>query len=146
MAILMLMTFLGAGDVIGRYLFNNPIVGAGEISRVMMGAVIFLCWAYVLSVRGHVAVDIAFRRFPPRMQAITGFIVLLLTLVPFSMIAWRGAIQTIVDWQGGRILHDILIPEAPFRALVVFGAFLLCLECIIQMVHLIPGMRGEEED
>ena len=39
------MMFLGACDVVGRYLFNSPITGAMEISSILMGGMVFLAWA-----------------------------------------------------------------------------------------------------
>ena len=145
MALLFILMVLGAGDVIGRYVFNSPIFGALEFEKILMGGVVFLGWAYVLAKRAHVTVDIVFRHYPPRLQAIIGFTGLLLSLVPFSLIIWQSGSLAIAEWQAGRLVSIILIPVAPFKLLVPFGAFFLCLECIIQMVHLVPEMSGEKE-
>lgn len=143
--LLAVMMFLGAADITGRYVFNNPVTGAGEWSRLLMGGVVFLGWAYTLAKGGHVTVDIAFGHYPPRAKAIVSFVALLLSLFTFSLITWRAAIIAMVDWQAGKLFNVILIPVAPFEFLLSFGALLLCLECIIQMVHLFPEVSGKKE-
>ena len=142
---LLAMMFLGAADVIGRYLFNRPITGAMETSQLLMGVMVFLAWAYTLSKREHVTVDIIFILYPKRVQAILYFVMMIITLVLFILIFWQSASMAISDWQAGKLVRIILIPIAPFKALVSLGALLLCLESIVQIIQTIPMMfRGKE--
>jgi TRAP-type mannitol/chloroaromatic compound transport system permease small subunit len=142
---LLAMMFIGAADVIGRYIFNSPITGAMESNKLLMGGMVFFAWAYTLSKRGHVTVDIIFILYPKRVQATLYFIMLVITLVLFGLIFWQSASTAISDWQAGKLVRTILIPIAPFKALVSLGALLLCLECIIQIIQTIPVMfRGQE--
>lgn len=143
--LLLALMFLGAADVIGRYVFNNPVFGAIQVQQIMMGLIIFLGWAYTLAKGQHMALDIFFYRYPPRAQAIFKFIALFLSLVLFGLIAWRAGLLAMMDWHKGQIVRDLEIIVAPFKLCVVLGAFLLCLECIIQMVHLFPKLSGRKE-
>lgn len=143
--LLLAMMFLGAADVIGRYIFNRPITGAMETSQLLMGGMVFLAWAYTLSKRGHVTVDIIFILYPKRMQAILYFVMMIITLILFSLIFWQSTSMAISDWQAGKLVRIILIPIAPFKALVSLGALLLCLESIIQIIQTIPMMFRREE-
>ena len=131
---LLAMMFLGAADVIGRYIFNSPINGAMETSQLLMGGTVFLAWAYTLSKREHVTVDIIFILYPKRVQAALYFIMLIITLILFGFICWQSTSMAISDWQAGKLVRIILIPIAPFKAMVSLGALLLCLECIIQII------------
>ena len=142
---LLSMMFLGAADVIGRYIFNRPITGAMETSQLLMGGMVFLAWAYTLSKRGHVTVDIIFVLYPKRVQAILYFVMMIIALVLFALIFWQSATVAISDWQAGKLVRIILIPIAPFKALVSLGALLLCLECIIQIIQTLPIMSREKE-
>jgi TRAP-type C4-dicarboxylate transport system permease small subunit len=138
---LMLLMFLGAGDVIGRYIFNRPIIGTLETSQILMAGMILLTWADAQSQKAHLKVDILFSRYPPRVQAIGEFLTLLISLLLFSLIIWRSTTIALSDWQQGRIVETINLPLAPFKLFVPIGALVLCLEFIIQMVHLIPEMK-----
>ena len=142
---LLVMMLLGAGDVIGRYVFNSPIMGTMDISQLLMGGIVFFGWAYTLSRKAHVSVDLVFAHYPPQAQAIVEFTMLLLSLALFSLILWQAGSIAMIDWQAGRLVQIVHIPVAPFKFFIPFGAFFLCLECIIQMVHLAPEMRGKKE-
>lgn len=142
MAVLMGMMFLGTGDVIGRYLFNRPIIGAVEISDLLMGMVVFFGWGYTMAIEAHITVDVLFLHYPPRAKAILNFIMYLLTLSLFIFIGWKTGMVAMADWHAGKEVNVIDIPIFPFKFLISFGAIFLCLECIIHMIHLVPKMRG----
>lgn len=137
----MAMMFLGVGDVFGRFLFNHPITGTLEISTALMAGIALLAWAYTQRRRQQIRVDLFISRFPPRTQAIADFAVLFLSLILFAVITQRSAILATVYWQEGRTFQTLGFPTAPFYYFVPVGAFLLCLELIIQMFEAIPKMR-----
>jgi TRAP-type transport system small permease protein len=45
-------------DVVGRYLFNNPLSGAFEMTQVLLGALVFVALPLTTSKGGHVEVDL----------------------------------------------------------------------------------------
>jgi TRAP-type C4-dicarboxylate transport system permease small subunit len=135
------LMLLGAGDVIGRYVFNKPIAGTMEISEVLMAGMVFLSWAYTQRTGGHVRVELVISRYSAQARAIANFVTLFLALVLFSAIVWQSAIIAMKCVQEHRILRIVEIPVGPFYFLVPVGAFFLCLEFIIHMVHLVPQMR-----
>jgi TRAP-type C4-dicarboxylate transport system permease small subunit len=141
MVILLGMMFLGAADVISRYIFNRPILGAVEISDLMMGMVVFFGWGYTMAIEAHITVDVLFLHYPPRAKAILNFVMYLLTLVLFAFIGWKTGAIAVADWHAGKEVNVIDIPIAPFKFLISFGAIFLGLECIIHMIHLVPKMR-----
>lgn len=137
----MAMLFLGTGDVFGRYLFNKPITGTLEISTALMAGIALLGWAYTQRRRQQIRVDLFISRFSPRAQAIADFAVLLLSLILFAVITQQSAILAALYWEEGRIFQTLKFPTAPFYFFVPVGAFLLCLELIIQIFEAIPKMR-----
>lgn len=142
---LFLMMCIGAFDVIARYVFNSPILGASEVSTLLMGGMVFLGWAHTQQKMSHVTVDILFLLYPPRVQKILSFIMLVVVFILFAVITWESALLAIADWKDGMLMNILQIPVAPFKALISLGALLLCLECIVQMVHLAPeAFRGIE--
>ena len=140
----MALMFLGASDVIGRYVFNSPILGTMEASEIMMAGIVLLSWAYTQRTGGHVRVELVTSRYPPRVRAITNFVTLFLALILFIAITWQSAVIATTYLQEHRVFQILQIPTAPFYFFVPVGAFFLCLEFIIQMLHLIPEMRRVE--
>src|SRR4030043_1403859 len=82
---LLIMMFLGAGDVLGRYLFNKPIRGALEGSQLMMAGVALLCWGYTQAIKSHINIEILLMRYPARVQSIINFVSLILTIIIFGL-------------------------------------------------------------
>jgi TRAP-type C4-dicarboxylate transport system permease small subunit len=137
----LLMMFLGAGDVLGRYLFNNPIRGTMEISELLMGGIVLFSWAYTQRRKGHVTVDLFIAQYPPRLRAGLNIVTLFLSLVLFVIITQQSTVLAMTYWQEHRVIPTIQIPTAPFHFFVPIGGLLLCIEFIIQMLRLIPDMR-----
>lgn len=139
--IFMVLMFLGTADVLGRFLFNKPVMGTYEISTVMMGAIVLLGWAYTQKEGGHVRVELFYNMFPSRVQKIASVVTLFLSLILFVVIAqqsWHIAMESLL---GGRTFIIIDFPSGPFYFLVPVGAFFICLEFIIRLFHAIPGIR-----
>ena len=135
------LMFLGAGDVLGRYLVNSPITGTLEYSQILMGGIVLLSWAYTQRNKGHVNVDLFISRYPPRMKAVTSFVILLLSLLLFAAITKQSTVIAIRSWQEHRVIPTLDLPTAPFHSIVPVAAALLCLELIMQMIRLIPSIR-----
>ncbi len=141
MGALLGLMFLGAADVIARYLFNMPIKIAYGMSEGMLVVIVFLGWAYTLSVGGHVRVDTFVSRLPLKAQATMGVITSFVALVIFSLMTWRSALKAIASSKGYEVIDVINIPVYPFQLLVSVGCFVLCLELIIQMFHFMATFR-----
>jgi TRAP-type C4-dicarboxylate transport system permease small subunit len=142
MGMLFVLMLLGSSDVIGRYVFNKPILGTLEISQILMAGMVFLGWAHTQAMRANVRMELVISHLPSQVRAIVEFATLFLSLALFSFIAWQAAVIAISYWKEHRLIETIYISSAPFQFLVSFGAFVLCLEFIIQMLHLLPEMRG----
>jgi TRAP-type C4-dicarboxylate transport system permease small subunit len=134
-AMLLAMMFLGAADVIGRYLFNNPIKGAMEGSQLLMAGVALLCWGYTQASKSHISIDLFIMRYPARLRAIVGIASLVLTIIVFGLIAWQSFLLALEAYEQHRMLENIPFPLFPFKFMVPIGAFILCIESVIQLVQ-----------
>ena len=137
----LMMMFLGAGDVLGRYILNKPISGTLEISQILMGGIVLLSWAYTQKKKGHVSVDLFIARYSPKTQTIVTLFSVFLSLVLFIAIAWQSTEIAIKCWQENRVIPTLHISTAPFHFLVPIGATLLCIELVIQMAGLLHEMK-----
>lgn len=124
---LMLMT---SGDVVGRDLFNHSIPGTVELSQYLLAVFILLGLAYAHEVGAHVSVSILTARLPRRAQLALKIMTTLISLFIFSILAWEGLAVGIEE----RTVSDMLrVPQYPFRLLVAAGAFLVCLELLVDL-------------
>lgn len=95
LAVMMTMTFL---DVVGRYVFNSPIVGTVDMTELYMGLIVYLGIGYTTHRRAHISVDLLTGRLGPR------------TRLWFDLLAQiiSGVLVTLICWQLWSIAGDTL--------------------------------------
>ena len=136
MGLLFILMLQGVADVVGRYLFNKPIIGTMERGEVLLALMVFLGWGYTQIVKGHVSLDFFVAQLSPRVLAIVNFATTFLVLVLFILIIWQGVITAQLYHEGDRLIYVIHWPLAPFQLVVPLSAFVLCLVLIMEMIQL----------
>lgn len=139
--LLLVMLLLGTADVLGRYLFNNPITGTQEIFEILLPGIVLLGWAYAQRVKSHVTVDIIYNRFSPRLKAIAGLFITSLAIVITALIVWQGIVESMANFQMGRMIRNIDVPIFIPQLLVPIGAFSLFLVLIIDFSTYVREIR-----
>ena len=133
---LMIMTAL---DVLGRDVLNRPIPGTVELSQYLLSVFILLGFAYTQQVNAHVTVSLFTSRLPYRVQLIVKIMTTLLMLLMGCIIAWQGWVVGIEE----RTVSDMLrVPQVPFRLLVAFSAFMLCLQLLSDLGDSLKKLAG----
>ncbi len=141
LVLLFFMMILGTADVIGRYIFNRPILGTFEIFEIILPAIVLLGLGYTQENRAHVRMEILISRFSLRTQTFLNLITNGCALFISILILWRGWVLTIGYWHMGRTIPTIEIPMFLPQLLVPLGALLLSLVIIIQMLQNIGQLR-----
>lgn len=141
MSLLFFMMGLGTCDVLGRYLFNKPILGTYEIFEILLPAIVLLGLGYTQGSNAHVRVEIFISRVSSRRQTILNLVTNVLALSISVLILWRGWVLTIAYWRMGRTIPTIEVPMFLPQLLVPLGAFMLILVLIVQMLQYIIQIR-----
>ncbi len=142
LGVLALMMFLTAGDVILRYVFDRPIVGAFDLTQYMMAVFVGFSLAYCAVQKGHVSIDLVVSRLPQRAQAIIDSVTSLLSLGLFSLITWQCFVYMKVVYNSKLTSTVLLIPVFPFVGLVGFGSAILTLVILTDFLEsLSRGMK-----
>jgi TRAP-type C4-dicarboxylate transport system permease small subunit len=141
MSLLFFMMGLGTCDVMGRYLFNKPILGTFEIFEILLPAIVLLGLGYTQGKNAHVRVEILLSRLSPRRQAILNFVTNGLALFISVLILWRGWVLATAYWRMGRTIPTIEVPMFFPQLLVPLGALMLILVLIVQMLQYIVQLR-----
>ena len=143
-SMLLVMMFFGTADVIGRYLFNSPIIGTIEVFEILLPIISLLGLAYTQKEKGHIRVDLLYSRFPRRPQAVIGLGITIWSILLFILIAWQGTLTAISYREQERLISNIHIPIYLIQLLVPLGAVALCLVLIIDLIHFVIDIRKAE--
>lgn len=142
---LFLMMCLTVVDVVGRYLFNAPILGAFEMTEFMVLIMVFSFLGYAQAQKSHVTVEIFFDRFPLKMKAIVSTANYLVCLVIMFIIAWMGCEKGIETFHTGEKPLNLAIPNWPFVFFLSFGSAVMCVEFIRDILRKLHNrIHGEE--
>jgi TRAP-type C4-dicarboxylate transport system permease small subunit len=131
---LVAMMFLTTVDVVGRYLFNAPIMGAFEITEYLMLLMIFSFLAFTQAEKANISVDIVFKCLPLRLQIFIRRFNHLLCLLIMLLVTWMGVRRTIELKHTGEMSTLLKIPDYPFAIFLVFGCAVLCIEFLINLI------------
>ena len=144
---LLILTFGTSYEVFVRYVLNEPTSWAFDFSYLMYGAMFFMAGAYTLSRGGHVRADMFYRMWQPRTQA-------KVELVLYVLFFFPGVLALVISgWSYGYTSMKILessvnspagVPIWPLKMLIPFGAGLLALQGVAEMLRCILCMRNNE--
>ncbi len=136
------MMLLTTADVVGRYFFSAPVLGAYEITEYLMLIIVFSFLALAQQEKAHINVDIVYNRLPQWLQSgLDGFnhAVCLLTM---GLVAWMGVRHTLDLRQTGESSLLLKIPDYPFAAFLVIG----CVVFFIEFLKDVFRSKGSSSD
>ena len=120
----MLLALMGVTvwDVVGRYLFDAPLLGASEMTELLLAAIVFVGLPAVCLDDGHVSVDLATARLTDRADALRLLAARLVVAALLGLVAWRLVVHgTRLASYGERSIF-LHIPIGP----VAMGAGIMC--------------------
>ena len=86
---LLVMMALTIVDVVGRYIFNSPLGGAGELTELILVSVIFMGLPAVTLEKEHTTVDLFTARMPLWTERWRALAIGVFSCVILSTIAWQ---------------------------------------------------------
>lgn len=135
MSLLFFMMALGTVDVVGRYLFNKPILGTFEIFEILLPAIVLLGLGATQQNNAHVKLELLVSRLSFRKRTVLNLVTNGLALSISVLILWRGWVLATVYQRIGRTIPTIEVPMFLPQLLVPLGAFMLILVLIFQMLQ-----------
>lgn len=131
------MMSLTTVDVVGRYFFNKPVLGAFELTEFLVLILIFSFLAPSQAQKSHVAVDLVFQHLPKSLRSIIDIFNHLLCLVFMALIAYRGYVRAFEIREFGEATSNLGIIKYPFAFFVVFGCAALSIEYLRDLIRLL---------
>jgi TRAP-type mannitol/chloroaromatic compound transport system permease small subunit len=139
--LVLLMVLVGVWNVVGRYI--GRLIGQNltsnssiEIQWYFFDLVFFLGAAYALKHNEHVRVDIFYKDWSPRRQALVNFLGTILFLIPFCGLVIYFSWGNIVNsWHILELSPDPGgLPRYPIKSFILVGFFLLILQGISEAI------------
>ena len=127
---------LTVADIVGRNLFDHPIVGTIEIAKTSIVAIAFLTLPYAMRRGSHVRSTVLLSRLAPKPFLAMTSLSCILGAVLFALIAYaswepmRFAIES-GSFEGEGALR---VPTWPTRVVIVVGSVVMAVECLLTLI------------
>jgi TRAP-type C4-dicarboxylate transport system permease small subunit len=144
-SIAILMMFLVAADVFMRYIFGQSIAGALEVTELMMVLIVFWAIPYVELKEGHVRVELAISRFPPKIRWGAECVGTILGIGIFSLWVWQSFIRSLFLWQKGDVSGYLRSPISPFLLVITFGCVMTWFQLVLKLLRIMAKRKGDRE-
>ena len=137
------MMLIGAADIIGTKLLDQPLPGAAELTEALMVLGVFLALAHTQARRQHINVDLVTTRLGPRTRHALDLLALLLTLGVLVLIAWCGWVLALTSLRIREYASGIIqFPVYPSKLALAVGATLMVLQALVDVVG--AAARGRD--
>lgn len=143
--ILLLLVGLTCVDVIGRYFFNSPLVGAVELVQICMGAITFFSFPLMFLRNDHIIVDL----IPHFRRGYLGWIVSLIFLVVTFFVAVKLGLRVydyaVRAFEDSDVTEYLLIPRYPIVGFITAAIFSAAAISLLRILILLgnPGQSTE---
>ena len=142
---LFVMMCLTVVDVVGRYVFNSPILGAFELTEYLVLITVFSFLGYTQSQKSHIAVDVLVDSFPKNVQDFVNLFNYTVSLVLIILISWKGFEKAMETLETGEISLNLSVPDYPFVFFMSFGCAVMCIELIRDIIKtFVNKQKGEK--
>lgn len=144
---LLLMMLIGAFDVIGASVFNQPLPGAFEATETLMVASVFLALGLSQQRRAHISVEVVVGMMPRLWRRVSAVFSALLCALFFGMIAWFGWGIAVKSFLAGEFSSGLLnFPIWPAKIALACGASLIALQCVWDVVAVVLQLEDQPSE
>ena len=134
--LVLITMFITVYEVVTRYFFDTPTIWAYELSGLLLGPFWLLGGAYLLSLNGHVRMDVFYVRLTHRQRAIMDLVTYMLFFFYCSLILIYGWDYFWVSFITGEHSRSIWKPILwPCKVAIPVGAGLILLTGIAKYIR-----------
>jgi TRAP-type C4-dicarboxylate transport system permease small subunit len=141
---LVAMMCLTVIDVVGRYVFNAPILGAFEITSFLVSILVFSFLGYAQSQKSHVTVDLLVNMFPVKIQSVVKLFNYIVGCFIMVLVSWKGYEKAIESMEAGDSPMNLDVPIYPFVFFMALGCAIMCIEFLRDIFRSIVKLKEKE--
>lgn len=138
--VFMAMALIVSYNVVMRYFVSRPPVWAIETTEYLMVYATFLAAAWVLSLDGHVKIDIVVVRLSPKNQHVLSIVVSFLGVITCGLLGWYATKATYSLYTREVIMMKMMPwPKWILVAPIPVGILLTLIQFIRNSINLLRG-------
>jgi TRAP-type C4-dicarboxylate transport system permease small subunit len=145
-AVLVAMMLLVAANVVGRYVFNHPILGTLEFTEFFMVAAVYLALSHTQYLKAHINITLVTSLLSPRKNLICNLFTYMIGFLFFALIVWQGTLMSLESYEMEEVTFGTIeILEWPCKLFVPFGSMVISVRFLIDTVQTAMELFGREK-
>lgn len=132
-------------DVILRVFFTAPIIGATEISQMLMVGAVLGTGGGILTEQ-NIQVDIVVNALPKKVQYIVELFAVTASIIIYGLISWRLLVESGAAIKFAKAFSLLKVPYYPFYWLLALGMLGGCIGGAIYLSRVIRKLCGKEKE
>jgi TRAP-type C4-dicarboxylate transport system permease small subunit len=140
------LLFMTVGDVIGRFVFNHPIPGTFELTKILFALSVFFSLSVSQYNGENLGITIIYDRVPTRFQGVLDLISSVISIATFS-VAFSQTLKYAARMRSSNTTTSVLRwPMYPWIYLASAGLILLILVLVWDLAKAVNLLKGEKSD
>ena len=133
-------------DVLGRSVFNQPLIGTHEIIKNSVAMITFLQVAYAVQSKSMLRADFLIHLFPPVLTRVLGVFGYFMGAAVFGLIVYGcyDPLLTAIERQEFEGDGALRIPVWPTYCVIILGSFLAASSYVVLMAREFTGANDAE--
>ncbi|MEN1761968.1 TRAP transporter small permease [Anoxynatronum sibiricum] len=129
-------------DVLGRFIFNKPIAGTFELTRIGLAMIVFPALGVAQLEKENIGITIVYDRLGLTVRKVLDVLIAVVSLVLFSIVFWQMIKHAQRIQASGLITSVLRMPVHPWILAGAAGVFVLVLVLIIDFIETIQALKG----
>lgn len=132
--VLLIMMFWITFDVLGRWLFSQPIKGTVDFTEIGLSMVVFLSLAYTHLHHINVTIDFLVEKFSQRVQWVFEGVINVIIACVTTVVAWSLMLNAQRLLQSNTVTSDLYLPVYIFVIIAAFGTIVFALTAVTHVI------------
>jgi len=139
------LTTMTAIEITRRYIFDIPTHWSLEVGELILLFCVFLGMAYTVQTRGHVSVDIVYRRYSKQGKRLADLIMALPSLCFWTILTWK-AMEKAISYSAHGVTSETLlaVPKLYPMIIIFIGGLAACLQSLLMLYDASASLKRKE--
>lgn len=139
---LFIMMMITVVDIIGRSVFNAPILGSVEVTQVSLAVMVVCAFPLIVHDESHISVDLLDNIIPRWLAPWRQLCVHLMSAVVLSLLTWQLYKYAARAFRYGDVTEFLRIPIGYVLAVMAFMGAVSVLVCLLRVWHYVRVVFG----
>ncbi len=142
---LFVMMMVTVFDIIGRSVFNTPIMGSIEITKIALAIMIVCAFPLIVRDEGHISVDLLDSIVPKWLMPLRQLCVHFASALAIALLTWQLYKYAVRAFRYGDVTEFLRIPLGYVLAVMVVMGVISVFSSLLRVWHYVGVTLGKHE-